>query len=46
MEILKGVMGESVFYSKLASTEASRKEKKKEERVNLARLAVTDQVAF
>ena len=39
-------MGEAEFYRKLANTEAMRKEKKNEEKVNMARLAVIDQAAF
>ena len=46
MEIIKQKMGEAEFYRKLANTEAMRKEKKNEEKVNMARLAVIDQAAF
>lgn len=46
MEIVKLWMGESAFYTKLANTEAARKDKKNVEKVEMARLAITDQAAF
>ena len=46
MDIIKQKMGESEFYSKLATTEANRKEKENEGKVSMARVAIIDQAAF
>jgi hypothetical protein len=44
--LVKEIVGTNDFYRKLTKLESERREKKTEQKANLARLAVTDQKAY
>lgn len=46
LNLVKEIVGTNDFYRKLTKLESERREKKTEQKANLARLAVTDQKAY